>query len=111
MVVDDCVALDKHVRADGVESDRPLFVLHELPVTRGTHHLSIAFERAEDGGAKKSGNPNEESDNRESHDLRETPRSLTLDDNVTLDSRAVVVVTYDDERRRLALLAAPDSGR
>lgn len=111
VAIDDSVVLDETVRAGGVESDRPLFVFHEVAVTRGMHHLSIRFARAEDGVDKKPGNADEESDNRESHDLRETPRSLTLDDSVTLGSRSVVVVTYDDERRRLTLLAAPDSGR
>jgi hypothetical protein len=62
------------------------------------------------GADKNAGNADEEFDNRESQTLRETPRRLTLDTTVTFESRAIVVVTYDDERQRLALLAAPDSG-
>jgi hypothetical protein len=62
------------------------------------------------GADKNAGNADEEFDNRESQTLRETRRRLTLDTTVTLESRAIVVVTYDDERQRLALLAAPDSG-
>jgi len=80
-------------------------------VARGSHRLSVRFAREEVGTDKNAGNADEEFDNRESQTLRETPRRLTLDSTVTLESGAIVVVTYDDERQRLALLAAPDSGR
>lgn len=111
VIVDDSVALDVLVRAGGAESDRPLFVFHELPVALGPHRLSVLFAREAGRADKNAGTADEDSDNRESQALRETPRHLTLDTTVTLESRSIVVVTYDDERRRLALLAAPDTGR
>jgi len=108
MRVDDSVAVDALVRAGGAERDRPLFVFFEVPVSTGTHRLAIAFER-EESDHKKPGNQHEESDNEETEDLRETPRHLTLEQSVTVAPRAIILVTYDDEQRRLALLAGGDT--
>lgn len=105
--VDDSLAVDELVRAGGAESDRPLFVFHELVVSPGAHHLSIVFAREEDRVDRNRENEDEKSDDRGSQDLRETPPRLTLDESVTVAPRAIVLVTYDDERRQLHLLAAP----
>lgn len=108
VTIDDSVAVDAVVRAGGAESDRPLFVFAEVPVTPGAHRLAIVFER-EEPDHKNPVNQDEDSDHHESEDLRETPRRLTLDEPVTLAPRAIVLVSYDDERRRLTLLAARDT--
>jgi hypothetical protein len=108
--VDDSLAVDALVRAGGAQGDRPLFVFAEVPLSPGTHRLAIAFER-EGSDHKKAGSENEESDNQETGDLRETPPRLTLEQTVTLAPRAIVLVTYDDEQRRLALLAGGDTAR
>lgn len=105
--VDDSLAVDELVRAGGAESDRPLFVFHELAVPPGVHHLSLVFAREDDRDVKNQGNADEEFEDRQGRDLRETPRHLTLDETVTVAPRAIVLVTYDDERRHLHLLAAP----
>jgi len=97
--LDDSLVVDEIVRAGGAESDRPLFVFHELAVPPGAHHLSIVFARAEDRDDENEGDSNEE--------LRETPRRLTLEETVTVAPRAIILVTYDDERRQLHLLAGP----
>jgi hypothetical protein len=109
VAIDDSVAVQELVRAGGAENDRPLFVFAEVPVTPGTHRLAVVFERDE-LEYKNPGNQDEDSEHRETEDLRETPRRLTLDETVTLAPRAIVLVAYDDERRRLTLLAARDSG-
>ncbi|MGH7522645.1 MAG: hypothetical protein ACREMI_15325, partial [Gemmatimonadales bacterium] len=102
--VDETTVVDEAVRAGGARADRPLFVFHELPVTPGMHHLSITFER-EPVPAEQDSEREVERDHR-----RETPRRLTLDETVRVSSRAILLVTYDDEQRRLRLLAAPPSG-
>ena len=108
VTLDDSVAVDELVRAGGAENDRPLFVFAELPVAAGTHRLAVVFERDEPDD-KNSGKDDEDSEHRESEHLRDTPRRLTLDETVTLAPRAIVLVAYDDEGRRLTLLAARDS--
>lgn len=90
--------VDELVRAGGAQSDRPLFVFHDLSVSAGEHRMDIRFERAEQENE-------EERDADDAGDARETPRRLTLDETVTLAPGVIVLVTYDYERRRLALLA------
>jgi hypothetical protein len=107
VAIDGRTMVDQEVRAGGAQSDRPLFVFQELPVPPGEHRVTITFERAESHDDKNRGQADEESDDRELRDLRATPRRLTLDETVTLAARAIVLVTYDDERRRLRLLAGP----
>lgn len=102
--VDDTTLVNEEVRAGGARADRPLFVFREFPVTPGMHHLSITFER-EPVTAAEDAEGAVERDHR-----RETPRTLTLDETVRVSSRTILLVTYDDERQRLRLLAAAPSG-
>lgn len=112
MTVDGAPAIDELVRAGGAREDRPLFVFRELSVAPGTHHITVAFERA----SGRDGVENEVEDDRaqprepRESAVRETPDHLALDETVTLAPRAILLVTYDDERQRLRLLAAPAVG-
>jgi hypothetical protein len=104
VTLDDRPVVDELVRAGGALGDRPLFVFHELPVSPGVHRLTVTFER-DDAPVD-----DRESDAGETHGARETPRRLTLAETIPLAPGAIVLVTYDYERQRLALLAAPDGG-
>lgn len=109
--VDGARVVDQRVRAGGAREDRPLFVFHDLPVTPGTHHLRITFER-EGTPAARERDDQEERDEVDAtaagRRARETPERLELDAAVRLVSRQIVLVTYDDEGRRLLL--APSGG-
>ena len=110
VTLDDALVVDELVRAGGAESDRPLFVFHELAVTPGVHHVAIVFAREEEDDIKDHESAEEELENRQARDLRETPRRLTLAETLAVAPRTIVLVTYDDEGRQLHLLAAPALG-
>jgi len=109
--VDGARVVDQHVRAGGAREDRPLFVFHDLAVTPGTHHLRITFEREGTPAARARDEEEEQEDvdaTEAGRRARETPERLELDSVVRLASRQIVLVTYDDEGRRLFL--APSDG-
>ncbi|MDP3910215.1 MAG: hypothetical protein Q8Q14_07465 [Gemmatimonadales bacterium] len=92
------------VRSGGAREDRPLYVFHELPVAPGPHRLTIRFEREGEGETRDAAEPIPE------REARETPPRLALDEVVVLGDRAVIVVTYDEEQRRLHVLAGREAG-
>jgi len=106
VTIDGASVVDELVRAGGAREDRPLFVFRDLAVAPGLHRLEVMFEREEDGG----GRAEREREEDERADARQTPRRLALDQPVTLATRRIVLVTYDDEGKRLRLLAAPGGG-
>lgn len=89
--VDGARVLDELVEAAGARHDRPLYVYHERPLQPGTHAIAVAFTRE---GATPPG-AREEAEG--------TPGVLTLDTTVALLPRRVLLVTYDDDARRLVL--------
>jgi hypothetical protein len=89
VVLNDQPAIDELVRSAGARQDRPLFVLQELPVPAGTHHLFLEFIR--------QGEPSGD-------DEPATPGHLTLDAIIALGPHEVALVTYDPERRELILM-------
>ena len=103
VAVDDVTVVNEEVRAGGASADRPLFVFRDLAVSPGMHALSITFER-------ETITEHSETEEEEDH-YRETPPRLTLDDSVRVSARSILLVTYDDERQRLRLLAAPAARR
>lgn len=90
--IDGARAVDELVQAAGARRDRPLYVYRELPLQPGTHAIAVVFARE---GAIPPGK-REESD--------ATPARLALDTTVALLARRVLLVTYDDDARRLVLL-------
>ena len=89
--VDGAVVLDELVQAAGARRDRPLYVYHELPVQPGAHAIADAFTRE---GAIPPGEREEDEG---------TPARLALDTTVALQPRRVLLVTYNDDARRLVL--------
>jgi hypothetical protein len=96
VVLNDQQAVDEVVRAAGARGDRPLFVLQELPVPSGTHHLVVEFTR--------QGEPTAD-------DEPATPGQLTLDVTIALNPHEVALVTYDPEQRELILMGYGGKGR
>ncbi len=105
VVVDAAAVVDELVRAGGARADRPLFVFRDVAIAPGTHRLLVTFERE---GADED--TDEERETAREH-AEETPSHLTLERVVTLASREIVLVTYDDEGKALRFLAAEAGGR
>jgi len=103
--LDGARVVDELVRAGGAREDRPLFVFHDLSVMPGTHHLQITFAR--EGTAEEEQEEEGEVDATEAgRRARETPERLGLDTPVVFVPRQIVLVTYDDEGRRLLLASS-----
>ena len=77
------------VRGAGARQDRPLYVFRELPLGSGRHRLSVTFTRegAERGEAAAAA----------------TPARLVLDTMLVASPRQIILVTYDEENRRLEI--------
>jgi hypothetical protein len=95
VVLNELQQVDQIVRSAGARQDRPLFVLQELPVPAGTHHLFVEFIR--------QGEPSGD-------DEPATPGYLTLDATIALNPHEVALVTYDPERRELVLTGYGERG-
>lgn len=88
--VDGAAAVDQLVHGAGAREDRPLYVFRELVVTPGGHRIAVTFTREGSAPADSTG-------------ALATPARLSLDTTVTLGSRQVVLVTYDEEREQLVV--------
>ncbi len=86
MVVDDVV------HAGGLRRDRPIYVFREVVIPPGRHAITVEFDRIGEGSPQPGSVP---------------PR-LSIERQVELRDRAVLLVTYDDERGQLI---AVESGR
>ena len=75
------------VRARGAESDRPLFVFRRIPLAPGRYAVRVEFAAVGRGGPASAG-----PDGR---------AALRLDTMLTIGPRRVVLVTYDDDAKRL----------
>lgn len=76
---------DDTVRAKGAREDRPLYVFRQLPLAPGAHTLRAVFTP-----------------------IGESARTpLELDASVIIESREVVLVTYDPDLERLVLKRGP----
>ena len=95
--------VDELVRAGGARADRPLFVFHDLAVLPGMHRLRITFEREGTPEEEREEGPADVDATEAGRRAHETPARLALDEGVTVAARQVVLVTYDDEGRRLFL--------
>lgn len=97
--IDSVLVLDDTARAGGVREDRPLFVFFELPVASGRHRIEVAFERMTTGAPFREGEEDPE------HEARETPPVVLLHDTIDIRPREIVLITYNDEERRLRLVS------
>jgi hypothetical protein len=93
-VVDGEARIDEAVEAGGARGDRPLFVLHDLPVAPGFHELQVSFIR-EKALAEAS----------DSADV--TPARLELERSLEVAPGQIVLVTYDPDTRTIIVQDAP----
>ena len=111
------------VHGAGLRHDRPLYVLREYDVAAGVHRVRVLFTRREktndgNGEAAYAKQTSAEADTgifagraqREAveHERRERaaiPAQLVLDTTLAFAPRQVMIVTFNPERRALALLA------
>ena len=105
VTLDGNVVVERLVEAAGARADRPLFVSDQLEVEPGTHRVRVDFVR--DGEAVPDSLTMHRSEtDAPTHLLpAPAPSRLMLDSVVTFPVSAVFVVTYDDEHRRLRLIA------
>jgi len=92
--VDGDIRVDEAVEAGGARGDRPLFVLHDLPVAPGSHEVEVSFTR--------------ERALAEASDSAEvTPARLELVRLIDVAPGQIVLVTYDPDARTLIVQDAP----
>ena len=108
------------VRGAGLRHDRPLYLLREIDLPPGVHHLQITFERREktdnDSAALATPTTTEPDTGlfagRAQRELTERtrragaaiPSRLALDTTLVFERDAVVLVSFDGERRALRLV-------
>ena len=104
------VALDRQIIANlpvTGSGERPLYVLHEVDVAPGKHHLDVRFEREVTAGEATTGDT---STSQREHDRlarqRAIPPRLLLDTTIVVPPNAVLLVTYSPEARRLVLVSS-----
>lgn len=100
VTVDETVVADGAVAGSGGPGDGALFVLHENPVTPGTHRVRVHFVRERDASETPADTL---------HDRRRQTVAplLTLDTTLVFQPRTVVLVTYASESGRLTVLTPP----
>ncbi|HJQ67203.1 MAG TPA: hypothetical protein VJ816_12530 [Gemmatimonadales bacterium] len=98
--LDNVKVVDRLIHGAGVREDRPLYVLQDLPVRQGVHRLAVAFalERSSSAAPDRHG----EEEEAESQRLA-TPAQLAFDTTLTVATRRILLVTYDEERERLVV--------
>lgn len=112
------------VRGAGLRHDRPLYLLRELSLAPGTHHIAVSFVRREQVEDKEevfekveaehdadtgvfAGRARREAIEHSRRVRAAIPPRLTLDTTLALAAGQVVVVSLDPERQRLRLIGAP----
>lgn len=125
VALDGAPVLEDTIRGSGLRHDRPIYLLRDVPVARGAHHLVVSFDRIdrpssgdvedeeaehrEDSVAVMPGRARREAEERERRRLEAVPSALRLEQDVELLAGQVLLVTYDPEGRRLAAVTPPDS--
>ena len=89
--VDDVLVAEQVVHGGGLRRDRRLYVLREVPVRPGTARVEVRFTRVESPDPRSSPLVRPEF----------VPPRLVLQQQVRLEPRHVLLVTYDAERRGL----------
>jgi hypothetical protein len=126
---DGALLLDEVVVGSGLRHDRPLYLLRDFPTPPGRHDLEVRFERIDsltptalagpETGERESdsliaglpGRDRREADERQHRRLEAVPASLSLEEAVVLDSRQILLVTYDVESRRLVSVSGKPPGQ
>jgi len=104
----DTLLASAELRGGGLRHDRRLFVLHELRVPSGRSTIEVRLSRLDSIAAPVDTAPValDDRSGRETGERRrrmadEVPASLVLRETVTLAPREVLLVTYDQDARRL----------
>ena len=108
------------VRGAGLRHDRPLYLLRDIEVPAGEHHLAVTFERREktddDAAAFQQGNDDDdehgtfagrarrEVDERARRALAAIPARVSIDTNIPMETGSVTLVTLGADRRSLVLV-------
>ena len=119
----DRLIVQQTVRGGGLRHDRPLYVFRNIDLPPGDAAIRVAFQRVEPvtppaRPSTSSGERDEErhsptmGDDRRRREIEERirgreeaiPPSLSVERNFHLESRKVVLVTYDADRRDLAVM-------
>jgi len=131
VTVDGATLLDTTVTGGGARSDRPVYVLRDVPVPPGTRALAVTFEReplpadsaageddddagdADDDHRKApdtllAGRAKREAEERHRRREEAVPPLLQWADAITLAPREVFLVTYDVDRRAFVSRTRPD---
>lgn len=114
---------DSEVHGGGLRRDRQLYVMREFLVPSGSMTLEVHLTRMDssstDPGLKTTGDSLHEGDtaaldrnSREADERRrrmadEVPATLSLKEEVLLAPREVLLVTYDQEAKRLRIVRMP----
>jgi len=88
------------IRPAGARADRPLFVLRDIAMTPGAHHVRIAFARANENSHDDHGDDDHGSDDRHSdHDARDRSHDtvLTIDTVLRFVPGRINLITVDPE--------------
>jgi len=99
------VALVDTVRARGAESDRPLFVFRRIPLAPGRYAVRVEFAAVGLGGPAPAGEAGQRSAGSAAAG-NDSGAVLQLDATLTIGPRRVVLVTYDDDAKRLVVRTA-----
>ena len=110
------------VRGAGLRHDRPIYLLRDLDVPAGAHHVRVSFTRREPRDGREAavataqrtekdtglfaGRAEREAVERARRARAAIPDRLVLDTTVVFASGRVAVVTFDPDRRNLELLDA-----
>jgi len=92
------------IRARGAESDRPLFVFRRIPLAPGRYVTRVEFAPVGLGGSARTGAGDEVAGRAPAGTEGRT--ALRLDTTLTIGPRRVVLVTYDDDAKRMVVRMA-----
>ena len=98
------------VRGGGMRHDRELYVFHEMAVAPGKSRVLVRFVRLDSsttGDDEDDHGASRESDERRRRRAEAIPPVLAIDSVVTLAPRTVLLVMYDEQRRRLVAVTSP----
>jgi len=96
--VDGAMAADQIVYAAGARQDRPLYVFHQSALQPGSHRVSLRFERQ---GIAPLEPPEQHAE--EYGVSGASPAAMGLDTTVTVVAGEILLVTYEEDTRRLAI--------